>query len=62
MSKQPKSHYKDPNRRSNWMKNEQVPARQLKSKRKHRFDQLMESGETEAESLARALEIIPKNR
>ena len=59
MSKRPKSHYKDPNRRSNWMKNEQVPARQLKSKRKHRFVELMESGKSEAEALARALEIIP---
>ena len=59
MSKRPKSHYKDPNRRSNWMQNEQVPARQLRSKRKHRFAELMESGNSEAEALARALEIIP---
>jgi hypothetical protein len=34
------------------MKNEQVPARQLKSKRKHRFVELMESGKSEAEALA----------
>jgi len=62
MSKRPKSHYKDPNRRSNWMQNEVVPARQLKAMRNKRFDQLMESGETEAESLARSLEIVPKSR
>jgi hypothetical protein len=62
MSKRPKSHYKDPNRRSNWMKNEQVSARDLNQKRTDRFDELMLSGETEAEALARALEIIPKSR
>ena len=62
MARKPKSHYKDPNRRSNWMQNEQVPARQLKAMRNKRFDSLMESGETEAEALARALEIIPKSR
>ena len=60
MSKRPKSHYKDPNRRSNWMKNEEVPARQLKAIRNKKFNSLMESGETEAEALARALEITCK--
>jgi len=44
------------------MQNEVVPARQLKAMRNKRFDQLMESGETEAESLARSLEIVPKSR
>jgi len=44
------------------MKNEQVSARDLNQKRTERFDELMLSGETEAEALARALEIIPKNR
>jgi len=62
MARKPKSYYQDPNRRSNWMKNEVVPARQLGQKRTDRFDELMLSGETEAESLARALEIIPKSR
>ena len=57
-----KSHYKDPNRRSNWFKGETVPPRDLNQKRTERFDKLMLSGETEAESLARALEIIPKSR
>ena len=62
MSKKPKSHYQDPNRRSNWMQNEQVPTRQLGTKRNDRFDSLIAQGETEAEALARALEIIPKSR
>ena len=53
---------KTPNRRSNWMQNEQVPVRQLNQKRTNRFDQLIAQGQTEAEALARALEIIPKSR
>ena len=55
-----KSHYKDPNRRSNWFKGESVPPRELNKRRTDRFDALMSDGETEAEALARALEIIPK--
>lgn len=62
MPKRSKSHYQDPNRRSNWMQNEQVPVRQLNQKRTNRFDQLIAQGQTEAEALARALEIIPKSR
>jgi len=57
-----KTHYKDPNRRSNWFKGEQVPTRRLPQERAKRFDELMESGLSEAEALARALEIIPKHR
>ena len=57
-----KTHYKDPNRRSNWFKGEQVPTRQLPRERSKRFAELMESGTSEAEALARALEIIPKSR
>ena len=44
------------------MKNEQVSARDLNQKRTERFDTLISDGETEAEALARALEIIPKSR
>ena len=57
-----KSHYKDPNRRSNWFKGEQVAQRRLPQERLKRFDDLIEQGKTEAEALARALEIIPKSR
>ena len=58
----PKSHYKDPNRRSNWFKGEQVAQRRLPQERLKRFKDLVSAGETEAEALARALEIIPKSR
>ena len=54
-----KSHYKDPNRRSNWFKGEQVPSRRLPQERLKRFDALMQQGKSEAEALAQALEIIP---
>ena len=57
-----KSHYKDPNRRSNWFKGEQVTTRRLPQERLKRFKDLVSAGETEAEALARALEIIPKSR
>ena len=54
-----KTHYKDPNRRSNWFKGEQVPSRRLPQERLKRFDALMQQGKSEAEALAQALEIIP---
>ena len=60
MSKRTKSYYQDPNRRSNWMKNEQVPARQLAKKRLERYNKLQDEGVSSYESLVRALEIIPK--
>ena len=60
MSKRSKSYYKDPNRRSNWMKNEQVPAGKLKQKRFERYNALIEQGASSYESMVRALEIIPK--
>ena len=60
MARKPKSHYKDPNRRSNWMKNEVVPARQLKQRRLKRYNDLLEQGASSYESMVRALEIVPK--
>ena len=54
-----KTHYKDPNRRSNWFKGEQVPSRRLPRERLKRFDALIQQGKSEAEALAQALEIIP---
>lgn len=60
MSKRTKSYYKDPNRRSNWMKNEIVPARQLKQKRLERYNNLLEQGASSYESMVRALEIVSK--
>ena len=60
MARKPKSHYKDPNRRSNWMKNEVVPARQLKQRRLERYNDLLEQGASSYESMVRALEIVPK--
>ena len=60
MSKRPKSYYQDPNRRSNWMKNEVVPARKLGQKRLERYNLLVEQGASSYESMVRALEIVPK--
>lgn len=62
MNKKSKSYYKDPNRRSNWMKNTEVPPRQLKTKRWERYNSLIEQGVSSYESMVRALEIIPKSR
>ena len=60
MARKPKSYYQDPNRRSNWMQNEQVPARQLARRRLERYNKLQGEGVSSYESLVRALEIIPK--
>lgn len=57
-----KSYYKDPNRRSNWMKNEQVPIKLLKAKRMERYNELHQKGLSSYESMVRALEIVPKSR
>ena len=57
-----KTHYKDPNRRSNWMKNEKVPIKMFKAKRMERYNELHQKGLSSYESMVRALEIVPKSR
>jgi len=55
-----KSYYKNPNRRSNWFKGEEVPEGQLAKRRLKRYKELAKQGYSDAHCLVKALEIIPK--
>ena len=57
-----KSHYKDPNRRSNWFKAESVPVRKLNTARKQRYQEWQDAGHTDYHALVKALEIDPKKK
>lgn len=60
MAKKTRAHYKDPNRRSNWFKGEQVPEKDILRLRKQRFSELKKQGHTDHSALCRSLEIVPK--
>jgi len=55
-----KSYYKNPNRRSNWFKGEEVPEGQLVKRRLKRYRELAKQGFSDAHCLVKALEIVPK--
>jgi|TARA_B000000557_G_C20514232_1_gene333491 hypothetical protein len=60
MAKKPKTHYQNPNRRSNRFKGKQVSIKALPKERLRVYKEHIKKGASDGFALARALEVISK--
>ena len=60
MAKKPKTHYQNPNRRSNRFKGKKVSIKALPKERLRVYKEHIKNGASDGFALARALEVITK--